>query len=202
MKKLFLSLSVVVLLIACSNNDKKTANATSASATSGDKSSGDLYFDYTIDGKPMQIAAADISASYYVTGNKKVFKIFAGKEGEPNVLLVIPHDMTQPSSTPNGSKDFDQEITQGSVSLQNYPEKNYTTNSFNTTYDEMSVVVPDAVVILSSEKEGNKARVITGTFNATTYGEKDGKDPKDTNHKVSGKFRIRHEFSSTNGGEF
>ncbi|MCP9752774.1 hypothetical protein [Ferruginibacter sp. HRS2-29] len=201
MKKFLLCFAVVASLISCSGNDKKTTDPAGAT-TSGERSSGDLYFDYTVDGKPMQIAAADISASYYVTGDKKVFKIFAGKEGEPNVLLVIPHDMTQPSSTPNGSKDYDQQITQGSVSLQNYPEKNYTTNSFNTTYDEMSVVIPDAVVIISSEKEADKARIITGTFNATTYGEKDSKDPKNTNHKVSGKFRIRHEFSSTNGGEF
>lgn len=197
---MILSVAVLLLLAACKGNESKST--TPAGDEKKTENSGALYFDYTVDGKDMQIAAEDISASYYVTGNKKVFKIFAGKDGATSVMLVIPHDMTQPSSTPNGSKDYEQDITQGSVSLQNYPEKNYTTNSFNTTYDEMSVVVPDAVVITSSEKEGKTARIISGTFNATTYGEKDGKDPKDSNHKVSGKFRIRHEFSSTNGGEF
>jgi hypothetical protein len=199
MKRTFLAAYCIAIIgvLSCNNDKKSTATTETASSKSND-----LYFNYSVDGKEMNIAPEDITSSYYVTGNKKVFKIFAGKDGSPTVLLTIPHDMTEPSSTPNGSKDFDQEITQGSVSLQNYPEKNYTTNSFNTTYDELSVVVPDAVVVLSTEKEGNVARIISGTFNAITYGEKDGKDPKGGNHKVTGKFKIRHEFSSTNGGQF
>lgn len=202
MKKIFFSgFTFAMLLAACGSGDNKSTGPTTASENKS-SGGGSFYFDYSVDGKELHVNPEDVSASYYVTGKNKVFKIFASKENEPGVMLVIPHDMTQPSSTPNGSPDFDQEITQGSVSLQNYPEKGYTTNSFNTIYPEMSVPTPDAVIITSTEKDGETARIISGTFNTTTYGEKDGKDPKDTNHKVSGKFRIRHEFSSTNGGAF
>lgn len=54
--------------------------------------------------------------------------------------------MTKPSTTPSGSPDPKMNISQGSASLQNYPEKNYTSNSFNGTYPDKSPVITDAIV--------------------------------------------------------
>ena len=203
MKKIIPAALVIVsiMLWACNSGSSASESNSSSTTAAGSKESNELYFDFTVDGKEMHIKPADVTGSYYVTAKSKTFKIFAGNEGT-QVLLTIPHDMTQPSSTPSGSTNYDEEITQGSVSLQDYPEKGYTSNSFNTTYPEMSVPVPDAVVITSTVAEGDKARIITGTFNAKTFGSHSGTDPKDVDHVVKGKFRIRHEFTSTNGGAF
>ncbi|MEO7311339.1 MAG: hypothetical protein ABIX01_13135 [Chitinophagaceae bacterium] len=173
--------------------DTKTSGNNSTTETSSPKSDA-LYFDFTVDGKEMHIAADDISSSYDATKKDTTFKIFAGKAGDPTLLIIIPHNVAGPSSTPNGSPDFAMNITQGSVSLQNYPEKNYTTNSFNTVYPEMSVPTPGAVVVTNSELAGDEGRFITGTINVKTYGEKSHTDPKDTDHTITGKFRIKHEF--------
>ncbi len=200
MKKiLFLgSMCSISFFICCESNSSKVS-ASSSAAQPG----AQYYFDVSVDGKEMHIKPEDVTASYRQNGAIKVLKIFAGKDGEPTVVLTIPADPSKPSSTANGSAtEFNMEISQGSVSLQNYPEKNYTSNSFNTTYPEMSVVTPDAVVITASEPEASVARIITGNFNTTTYGSKDSKDPKDSKHKVSGKFKIRHVFSSFNGDKF
>jgi len=187
-------LFAVTTLFSCNETattkTDKPANATESS----DKKSDELYFDFAVDGKEMSIAADDISSTYSENPKGNVFKIFAGKDGEVSVLLTIPGDMSKPSRTPSGSTNYDLEITQGSVSLQNFPEKNYTTNSFNTTYPEMSQPIADAVVVTSSELVGDKGRIITGTFSAKTFGSHSGTDPKDTDHTVTGKFRIMHEF--------
>jgi hypothetical protein len=87
-------------------------------------------------------------------------------------------------------------IMGGSATLLNYPEKNYTSLSFNSTYPEKSPVIPDAIVITSSEKQGEEARIITGTFNLKTYGENKETDPKQTDHVIKGKFRIKHKLSN------
>jgi len=199
MKKLFF-LSVTIAFL-CSCNSKKSDGITTTS--SSETSSGsDQYFDFTIDGKEMHINADDISCTYTNINNHVKFTKYAGKEGSTQVMLTIPRDMTAPSVTPSGSPDYAESITQGSVSLQDYPEKGYTTNSFNSTYPEKSPIIPQAIVILSTEKDGDKARIITGSFNAKTYGDDSHSDPKSTDHLVTGKFKIRHEFSSINGGAF
>lgn len=182
------------ILLSCGNGSSdSTTRATKTTETTSPKSD-DLYFDFTVDGKEMHVAADDISSTYDATNKDTTFKIFAGKEGAPTLLLIIPHNVANPSSTPNGSPDYAMNINQGSVSLQNYPEKNYTTNSFNTVYPEMSVPTPGAVIVTSSELMGDEGRIITGTINTTTYGEKSHTDPKSTDHKIAGKFRIKHEF--------
>ena len=185
-------------LFSCNNND--TTNINTEKSSSGNSS--DLYFDYTLDGKEMHVDAADIMSTYRANNTDTVFTIHAGKDDNSTLLLSIPHDMTKPSTTPSGSPDYKMNITQGSASLQNYPEKNYTSNSFNSTYPEKSPVIPDAIVITSTEKQGEEARIITGTFNIKTYGENKETDPKQTDHVIKGKFRIKHEFSSINGGKF
>jgi len=204
MKKILVSILVATTLLACNNTtgNKTTDSKSSDSENSGLSNSGDLYFDYTLDGKEMHVDANDIMSTYRANNTEKVFSIHAGKDGGTTLLLTIPQDMTMPSTTPSGSSDYKMSITQGSASLQNYPEKNYTSNSFNSTYPEKSPVIPDAVVITSTEKQGEDARIITGTFNTKTYGENKESDPKQTDHIIKGKFRIKHEFSSINGGKF
>jgi len=181
-------------LFGCNSATTDNKSTTSTNTETSSAQSNDLYFDFTVDGKEMHIAAEDISSTYDATNKDTTFKIFAGKDGEPTVMLVIPHNVAGPSTTPNGSPDYAMNITQGSVSLQNYPEKNYTTNSFNTVYPEMSVPTPNAVVITNSELAGDEGRIITGTINVKTYGEKSHTDLKDTDHTITGKFRIKHEF--------
>ena len=197
MKKIIVSFFTATALLAMGCNNDPVGSATDSATATKASSGKDFYFTFSVDGKEMEINPDDILTTYQSNTKGDVFKIFAGKDGETTVLLTIPADMSGPSTTPSGSPDFDRNITQGSVSLQNYPEKNYTTNSFNTTYPEMSVEVPDAVVITSSERDGDEGRVITGTFNAKTFATKDSDDPKDKDRQVKGKFRIRHEFNGT-----
>lgn len=155
----------------------------------------DLYFTFTIDGKEVNIPSEEISTSYNTALKKPVFKVFAGEYGKINLLLATTEDVTKPSSTPSGSKNFDDEITQGSVSLQNYPEKNYTSNSFNTNSPASSIPIPDAIVITESKRFGDKYRIITGKINVKVFGGDATNDPKVSDHIIVGKFRVKHEFS-------
>jgi hypothetical protein len=196
MKKILAILFAATTLFACNNT---TGDKTTDSKITN---SGDLYFDYTIDGKEMHVDAADIMSTYRANNTDTVFTIHAGKEDGTTLLLTVPHDMTKPSITPSGSPDYKMNITQGSASLQNYPEKNYISNSFNNTYPERSPVITDAIVVTATEARGEEARIITGTFNIKTYSDNQETDPKQTDHIIKGKFRIKHEFSSINGGKF
>lgn len=204
MKKILVILFAATTLFACNNttSDKTTDSKTTNSETGGLVNTGDLYFDYTLDGKEMHVDAADIMSTYRANNTDTVFTIHAGKEDGTTLLLTIPHNMTKPSTTPSGSSDPEMNISQGSASLQNYPEKNYTTNSFNGTYPEKSPVILDAIVVTATEAPNEKERIITGTFNIKTYSDNKGTDPKQTDHVINGKFRIKHEYSSINGGKF
>lgn len=197
---LLLILSVSVFLFGCKNNSSSSSQADKSVQTSSTEKDG-FYFDYTLDGKEMHVDAEDISSTYYPDQNNR-FAIFAGKDGAITLLLTVSQDMTKGSVTPSGSSDPNMNIQQGSVSLQNYPEKNYTSNSYNSTYPEKTPVIADAITITASEKDGEEARIITGTFNAKTYGDNTATDPKSTDHVIKGKFRIRHVFTSYNGGKF
>ncbi|MEJ7601559.1 MAG: hypothetical protein WKG01_26890 [Kofleriaceae bacterium] len=203
--------SRVVLLLAvlgCSSKsaepDKGSGIATRPTAGTTKAPAGDRYFEFTVDGKPYTIEPGDVSSTFRSVGDHAEFKVFAGKDGATGISLVVTSPMTGPSSTPNGSTVVESGLSQGSVSLHQFPEKGYTTNSFNATYPEMAVVVPDAVVITSIDADGKDAKVVTGTFETKTYGthSKGTPDPKDTDHVVKGKFRIRHEFSSMTGDRF
>lgn len=194
----------VVLGAACGKGGGEAAPAagSTGSAASGlvatpTAPASALGVTMTIDGTPLTIAAADITTSFRTTGSGAVFKIFAGADGATAVVLTIPNAMTGPSSTPSGSKLDGDEIAQGSVSLQNFPERGYTTNSFNKADDTMNTPVPDALVVTSITADGKDAKVIAGTFHAKTFGShsKGTPDPKDTDHVVVGTFRVRHEMS-------
>jgi len=185
-----------ITLFSCNDGADKNSS-TSNSGKSSATTSGDLYFDYTIDGKEMHVNVEDISSSYTANKTDTIFHLdaHAAKEGEPALLLTVPHDMTKPSTTPSGSPDSKMNIMGGSATLLNVPEKNYTSLSYNSSYPEKSPVIADAIVITSSEKQGEEARIITGTFNFKTYGENKETDPKQTDHVIKGKFRIKHKLS-------
>ena len=178
---------VIVCLLSCNNSgNQKVAETTSE----------DLYFTFTIDGKEVvNIPSEEVSTSYNVALKKPVFKVFAGEYGKINLLLATTEDVTKPSRTPSGSTNLDDEIKQGSVSLQNYPEKNYTSNSFNTNFPESSIPVPDAIVITESKRYGDTHRIITGKINVKVFGGDATNDPKVSDHVIVGKFRVKHEFS-------
>jgi hypothetical protein len=176
---------VIVCLLSCNNSDGESKSETNQ----------DLYFTFTIDGKEVSIPSEEVSTSYNVALKKPVFKVFAGEYGKINLLLATTEDVTKPSSTPSGSTNFEDEIKQGSVSLQNYPEKNYTSNSFNTNFPESSIPVPDAIVITESKRFGDTHRIITGKINVKVFGGDATNDPKVSDHLIVGKFRVKHEFS-------
>lgn len=193
-------LSLSLFLFSCKNNASSTSKSSDSVEASANEKDG-FYFDYTIDGKEMHVDAEDISSSYYPDQNNR-FAIFAGKDETVKLLLTVSQNMTKGSVTPSGSADPAMNIQQGSISLQNYPEKNYTSNSYNSTYPERTPVIADAITITGSEKDGEEARIITGTFSAKTYGDNKETDQKSTDHIIQGKFRIRHAFTSYNGGKF
>lgn len=194
-KNTFLIICLMLLTIFSCNS--KTEKSTNTSEIIEEVSQDEFYFTFTIDGKEISIKPDDVSTSYNTALPKATFKIMAGNYGEISVVLTTTADMTKPSSTPSGSTNYDEQITQGSVSLQNYPEKNYVFNSFDKGSASTSVPVPNAFIITKTEKVSD-GRIITGTFNVKVFGGDNKKnDPNIKDRMVVGKFRVKHTFSDT-----
>ena len=175
--------------------NSKTEKNTNTSEKTEEVNQDDFYFTFTIDGEEISIKPDDVSTSYNTALPKSTFKIMAGNYGEISVVLTTTADMTKPSSTPSGSTNYDEQITQGSVSLQNYPEKNYVFNSFNTGSPATSTPVLNAFVITKTERVSD-GRIITGTFNVKVFGgDNKQNDPNIKDRMVVGKFRVKHSFS-------
>jgi hypothetical protein len=190
---LFVAITFISLL-ACNNMANKSEPESQASNAS--QAIEKFYFEFIVDGKTISINPSDITTSYNVTSKDTVFKILAGAYESTTLVITIPHDMSKPSSTPSGSSNYDLQITQGSVSLQNYPEKNLTFNSFDTGDPASAIEVPNAVVITSSEKVGNDYRIISGNIRVKLFGG-DNKlnDPAIKDREITGKFSIKHPFN-------
>jgi hypothetical protein len=185
---LFLVLSA---FYGCNSKAEKTADK----SVTSEVNQADFYFTFTVDGKEINIKPDDVSTSYNTALPKPTFKILAGNYGEINVVLTTTADMTKPSSTPSGSTNYDEQITQGSVSLQNYPEKNYVFNSFDKGSPATSIPVPNAFVITKSERVSD-GRIFTGTFEVKVFGGDNSKnDPNIKDRIIKGKFRVKHTFS-------
>jgi hypothetical protein len=181
-----LSLLISLTFTACKNNEP------SASAQAKVE---ELYFEFSVDGKPFKFDSEDVSSSYHQYGANDIeFKIYAGKEDGIQLSLTIPQDMSKPSSTASGSAEPGNKIFHGSVSLQNYPEMGTTSNNYDGFINPKPEPKLDAVVITSSEKVEEVARIISGTFNTNVHDNNNSKD-----YTVIGKFRLRHEF---NGEKF
>lgn len=186
---LFLAL---FLVIACSKNESSAGSSEVAQAGSSE----DVYFEYTIDGQSVKLAPEDLLSTYQKFGDNVEFKIFSGKEDGPRLLLIITQDMSKPSSTPSGSEEPGSPLRQGSVSLQDYPTKGLTSNSYDGFANPKPTITQDAILVTSSEKVGEEGRMITGTFNVTVLGgENADNDPSIKDRKVTGKFRVKHLFS-------
>ena len=180
--------------LSCNSKTEKNNENIAQTGTVADVNE-DFYFTFTVDGKEINIKPDDVSTSYNNALKKPTFKILAGNYGEISVVLTTTADMTKISSTPSGSADYDEQITQGSVSLQNYPEKNYVFNSFNTGDAATSIPVPNAFVITKNEKVAD-GRIFTGTFEVKVFGGDNKKnDPNIKDRIVKGKFRVKHTFS-------
>lgn len=192
MKKLIAIMICIVctMLFAC-NSNTETSKESNETKASGDG----YYFDFSIDGKEFHLTENDILTSYNEFGTDKEFKIFAGKEEGPNLVINLVSDMSKPSNTPNGTPNSADKLGQGSVSLQNYPQKGLTFNSYDYLLNPKPEVIPDVVVITNSEKVGDKGRIITGTINVMVKGgENKQNDPAIKDYVIKGKFRIMHEF--------
>ena len=191
-KNTFLIICIILsTFFSCNSKTEKNTDKTESSEIS----QADFYFTFTIDGKEMNIKPDDVSTSYNTALPKPTFKILAGNYGEISVVLTTTADMTKPSSTPSGSTNYDEQITQGSVSLQNYPEKNYVFNSFDTGSPATSTPVPNDFVITKTEKVSD-GRIITGTFDVKVFGGDNSKnDPNIKDRIIKGKFRVKHTFT-------
>lgn len=190
---LLLTFIIAAVLTSCGNTaSEKTATDEPEKNTS---QADDYYFNFTVDGKPVHVNPDNILTSYNNFSGKIEFKIFAGNEGGPQLILTIPNDMSKPSTTPSGSSEAGYSISQGSVSLQDYPEKGDTFNSFDFTANPPLTPVPDAIIVTSSEKLGEEGRAITGTVNVVTIpGNNPKNDPTVKPYTITGKFRVKHLF--------
>jgi hypothetical protein len=195
MKK-YIAFSILFILISifsCNSTSNKSEAKNSVEKI--ENITDEFFITFTIDGKEVNIPIDEVSTSYNVALKKPVFKIMAGEYGKINLLLITTEDITKPSSTPSGSTNFDDEITQGSVSLQNYPLKNYTSNSYNMGDEKSKVISPNAIVITKSERVADKYRIIEGKINVKVFGGDPGTDKNVSDHIIIGKFRVKHEFT-------
>lgn len=193
-KQIFISAIIILSTIFSCNSSTTKAND-KANETTNESQKEEFYLKFTIDGKEVNIPIEEVSTTYNAALKKPVFKIMAGDYGKINLLLATTADVSKPCSTPSGSANFEDEITQGSVSLQNYPEKNYTSNSYNMGDEKSKVILPDAIVITKSTRFGDKYRIIEGKTNVTVFGGDPGKDPNVKDRKIVGSFRVKHEFT-------
>ncbi|WP_255065713.1 hypothetical protein [Lacihabitans sp. LS3-19] len=181
-----------LLVFACNtgNSNSKTQDSTS----------NELFFNYSIDGKDFYFTEEDILTSYNDFGKgDHEFKVYVGKDNGPQLSLTIINDMSAPSSTPSGDPNPGHKLFQGSVSLQDYPDKIFTFNSYDGLLNPKPTPVSDAIVITKSKLEpGGKARIISGKLNVTVLGgENKSNDPAIKDYVLKGDFRIRHKFSGS-----
>lgn len=193
MKRKTLSLILMTLMLGlifgCSGNKMQQESAKSEKSEA-------FYFEYTIDGEAYTLDTTDILTTYNeFSATDREFKIFAGKEQGPNLVITLISDLSKPSSTANGSPEAGSKLNQGSVSLQNYPTKGFTFNSYDYLLNPKPEIIADAVVITNSEQLGEIGRILTGTINVVVRGgENKQNDPAIKDYTIKGKFRIKHLF--------
>ncbi|MES2794941.1 MAG: hypothetical protein V4683_03190, partial [Bacteroidota bacterium] len=112
---------ILIAIFSCNSSTNKSIEKTDENTM--EVNLDDFYLIFTIDGKEVNIPIEEVSTSYNVALKKPIFKIMGGEYGKINLFLVTTADVTKPSTTPSGSTDPDDQINQGSVSLQNFPEK-------------------------------------------------------------------------------
>lgn len=184
-------LSAALLVLSC--NDAKDTNTPKVLAEKSTSKENEFYFNYSIEGKQVSLNPdEDILTSFNTFKDKSVFKIFAGKEAGPNLVLTIPSDLKSTVSVPSGSAEPGNEIAQGSVSLQDYPEKGYTFNSYDFMAATKQPPVADAILISDVKAISDKEKIITGNINVITVaGSSSANDPANKPYTIKGSFRIK-----------
>jgi hypothetical protein len=189
---IFLTSLLFLAFTSCNKNEGKKVEH-ERSTTEGTDA---FYFNYSIDGTNYKVAEDDILTTYNeFSATQKEFKIFAGKDQERSLVLTIISDMSKPSTTPNGSAEPGNALSHGSVSLQNFPEKGFTFNSYDFLLNPKPAVIPNAITITKSEAFEDNGRIITGTIDAIVRGgENKQNDPKIKDYTIKGNFRVKHLF--------
>lgn len=195
-KHLLFSTAFLITAIFSCNSTAKSGSEKQEDVSTNSEQSQEFYFTFNIDGKDYSIPPEEVSTTYNDALKKPVFKIMAGEYGKVNVFLTTTESVIGPSTTPSGSSNHDDQINQGSVSLQNYPVKNYTSNSYNMGTPISMIISPNAFTITKSTKIGDTHRIIEGAFNTTVFGGEAGTDKNVSDHKLFGKFRLNHEFTN------
>ena len=191
-----------MLLTGCqdSSQDSTTGQAGAKSGASGNGAStlsagsNDAYFRFAIDGKAMQIAIDDISTPLRYDGS---FQVFAGADRQMSVILTVPNVAKCPCVVPAGSSDPSSNISQGSVSLQHFPNPG---NSLNNWYSGLEGTPPArAVEITKIEKQPDGSRWVTGLFSTTALKtQSNGDGPENRDYVISdGQFRLHVEASNS-----
>lgn len=178
----------VVLLTGCLDatpGETGTSSKANSAASSADKS--EAYFRFAIDGKAMQIAIDDISTPLRYDGS---FQVFAGADRQMSVILTVPNVAGCPCVVPAGSIDPSSVISQGSVSLQHFPNPG---NGLNNWYSGMDGVVPArAIEITKIEKQADGSRWVAGLFSTTVLKtQSNGDGPENRDYEIrDGQFRL------------
>jgi len=187
MKRFLVLIAIAACIVSACNSEKSNVSDSENPAGNGGE-----YFEFSVDDKTFNVDKEDVLTTYNEFNNMPEFKIYAGKEGGPTLTITIPANMSGPSSTPSGSAEPGSSIAQGSVSLQGFPDPGDTYNNFDFMADTKLKPVKDAVVVTSSEKIGEKGRMISGTIHTTTY---PGPDGHAKPYTITGRFSIMHVFS-------
>lgn len=149
--------------------------------------SGDAYFRFAIDGKAMQIPIRDIITPAKYDGS---FQVFAGPDRQMSIVLTVPNIAQCPCVVPAGSNDTGSNISQGSVSLQHFPNPG---NGLNNWYSGLDGVPPArAIEITKIEKQTDGSRWVTGFFSTTVLKtQSNGDGPENHDYVISdGQFRL------------
>ena len=198
--KIIFCLCIAVLLSSCqdstSGNDGASVGAT-GNSTSIVSSDSDAYFRFAIDGKAMQIPISDIITPAKYDGS---FQVFAGPDRQMSIVLTVPNIAQCPCVVPAGSNDTSSTISQGSVSLQHFPNPG---NGLNNWYSGLDGVPPArAVEITKIEKQSDGSRWVTGLFSTTVLKtQSNGDGPENHDYVISdGQFRLH--VAASNSGAF
>lgn len=190
-----LALGCCFTLVACGGEapaDTRADNAAVAPAPAA----ADEYFSFVIDGRRIEIDRDDVLTSFWPDGT---FKVYAGADGSVSLALTVPNAAACPCTVAAGSIEPGDPISQGSVSLQNFPEPGNTLNNWYLGLDGTPPSAAVSIVDIGHVEAG--IRYITGTFNTTVLKtESNGDGPGNRDYAISeGRFRVRHQLDGADG---
>lgn len=184
-----------IALVACGGEvpaDTRADNATAAPASAA----AEEYFSFVVDGRRIDIDPDDVLTSFWTDGT---FKVYAGAEGSASLALTVPNVAACPCAVAAGSIEPGDPISQGSVSLQNFPESGNTLNNWYLGLDGTPPGAAVTVVDIGHVEAG--VRYIAGTFSTTVLKtDSNGDGPGNRDYAISeGRFRVRHQLDGGDG---